>query len=103
MSPLFNFLNIFSMAFLSQAILAYPSPAPVFERQTAAVPDYVSTYGMLHGFGKVIMVTLIHHSSCCMALPWRELFSIGHWDSVGPYEARDQLYCHRRLRKPIDA
>lgn len=32
------------MAFLLQAVLAYPSPAPILERQTTAVPDYVSTY-----------------------------------------------------------
>lgn len=38
-------LKGFSMAFLLQAVLAYPS-VPIFERQTTAVPDYVTKFGM---------------------------------------------------------
>ena len=34
------------MAFLLQAVLAYPSSMPVFERQITAVPDYVTKFGM---------------------------------------------------------
>ena len=34
------------MAFLLQAVLAYPSSVPVFERQTTAVPGYVTEFGM---------------------------------------------------------
>lgn len=45
MSP-FNLFKSLSMASLVQAVLTYPFPAPVFERQTTAVPDYVSAYGM---------------------------------------------------------
>ena len=52
MSP-FNFLKGFTMAFLLQTILAYPSPAHVFDRQTTAVPDYVSTYGMRPMFSTI--------------------------------------------------
>ena len=46
MSPLFMLLNEFSMAFLLQAILAYPSPKPLFDRQINPVPDYVTKFGV---------------------------------------------------------
>lgn len=39
------FLKGFSMAFLLQAVLAYPS-VQIFERQSTAVPDYVTKFGM---------------------------------------------------------
>ena len=43
------------MAFLLQAFLAYPSPVPIFERQTTAIPDYVTTFGM-----EYIAPTILH-------------------------------------------
>ena len=33
------------MAFLLQAVLAYPSPLPLYQRQTTTVPDYVTEFG----------------------------------------------------------
>ena len=33
------------MAFLLQNVLAYPPSVPVLERQTTALPDYVTNFG----------------------------------------------------------
>ena len=38
-------VKAFSMAFLLQNVLAYPPSMPVVERQTTALPDYVTEYG----------------------------------------------------------
>ena len=45
MSPFPVSVKAFSMAFLLQNVLAYPPSMPVVERQTTALPDYVTEYG----------------------------------------------------------
>ena len=45
MSPFPLFIKAFSMAFLLQNVLAYPPSVPVLERQTTALPDYVTNFG----------------------------------------------------------
>ena len=45
MSPFSLSIKFFSMAFLLQNVLAYPPSVPVFERQTTALPDYVTKFG----------------------------------------------------------